>query len=473
MRTPFVVLILVAACGSVDGAAVPDAGELGPPPDAERTIGQALSCGTPASAGGLAPGTDLLRVDLDLAVFPEARCNDGTAGIFFFRPAASVAGEARWVIQLQGGGGCGTPETCAQRWCSVGTNFGMTQMSSTLAPAGGTRADGILSRNPLHANPLADANHVFIRYCSSDNWSGRSGPVQVQTTDPATGMAVQFKIGFQGQAILDAVIATIRYDGAAPPPYMVGDVAVALPDLDDAEEVVLAGASAGGGGVVNNADRIGDELRVHNPGLADYTAIIDSTFSPDRELLDWTTSTMCAAAGVCTWEDILAAGNTLYDSHGDASCDTWHAANDPARAYLCNDTDHSVRNHLVTPMLVRMGLTDQLIGGNTVASGVTVPGLGPMTLPLFAELVHDELAALAQLLVTAEEAAAIPVTPATYGPACPDHETLSTNVGVYGVTVEDAGVPYRMFDVFTAWKTGAAPTSALWEPGEPIDCVAP
>jgi hypothetical protein len=471
MRTlSILILILVAACGSVDGAEPPDAVVV---VDAERTIAQALSCGTPASAGGLPVGTDLLRVDLDLAVFPEARCNDGTAGVFFFRPAATAMGESRWVIQLQGGGGCGTPETCAQRWCSVGTNFGMTQMSSTLAPAGGTRADGILSRNPAHANPLADANHVFIRYCSSDQWAGRSGPVQVQTTDPATGLPVQFKIGFQGQAILDAVIATVRYDGAAPPPYMVGDVAVALPDLDDAVEVVFAGASAGGAGVINNADRVAAELRSHNPGLVDVTAIIDSIFSPNRDVLDWSTSTMCTAAGVCTWPDLLAANNTLYDSHGDASCDTWHAANDPATAYLCDDTDHAVRNHIATPMLVRMGLTDQLIGGNTVASGVTVPGVGPMTLPLFAELVHDELAALAQLPATAEEAASIVVAPATYGPACPDHETLSSNVGVYGVTVEEAGVPYRMFDLFTAWQTGAAPTAAIWEPGDPIDCVAP
>ena len=68
----------------------------------------------------------------------------------------------------------------------------------------------------------------------------------------------------------------------------------------------------------------------------------------------------------------------------------------------------------------------------------------------------------------AEETA--PVPPATYGPYCPDHETLSTNVGVFNVTVERLGVAYAMFDVFTNWRTGVAPRQVVFTPGGLIDC---
>src|SRR5690606_25252910 len=97
-------------------------------------IQDVLDCGTEASAGGLADGgTALQRVDLDPAIFPDAVCNDGTPGFFYFRPAGSEAARNRWVIQLQGGGSCANPSHCAKRWCSIDTAFGMTQMTATLS----------------------------------------------------------------------------------------------------------------------------------------------------------------------------------------------------------------------------------------------------------------------------------------------------------------------------------------------------
>lgn len=446
------------ACGGGDDAV--DVGpDAEPEPEEVPYIGEVLDCGTPASAGGLASGTELQRVDLDLAVFPDALCNDGTPGFFYFRPAATAAARDRWVIQLQGGGACGFGDTCAKRWCSVDTNFGMTQMTATLSPAGGIPGDGILQRGGAGAgSPLADSNHVFVRYCSSDGWAGTAGPVDVDAAHPMTGEPVRFRIAFGGAHILDAVLAMLRRDGAAPP----GE----LPDLDDADAVVFAGASAGGTGVTHNADRVRELLEAHNPDVP-FFAIIDSTFGPDRAALDWTATPHCTDLGLCSYEDVMRADTgALSGRQTDASCATWHADNAPETAWLCNDSDHIHRHHMTSPFLMRMGLTDSLIAGNYVEAGFAVPGRGAMTVELFAELVRADLLALPAS--DPEEPFARP--PAVYGPRCPDHETLSNNAGTFGTTVVADGEPRTMLEVAAAFVGGTSPTAAVWGPGDPVDC---
>jgi hypothetical protein len=439
------------------------------------SISQVLAdCGAPGEVPGLPAGTDLQRVDIDLTAFPDARCNDGSGATFFFRPSATLAGRARWVIQLQGGGGCRTPEACARRWCSVGTNFGMNQMTSTRLPAVGTPGRGVLYRGAQFTNPYDDANHVLLPYCSSDTHAGDTGELVIDAHHPVTNAPVQFSIAFQGQAVFDALITTLRRDGAAPPDYTLGGGATPLPDLDGAIEVVLAGASAGGGGVINNVDRLRDLLRTHstacNASCPLVRALIDSTFGPSNETLDWSTSTMCATIGACTWEDVLGAATSMYQTSGDTSCESWHAAFAPATAYLCDDTDHVVRNHVTTPFMVRQGLRDSLLSENAIESGVSVPGQGPMTLSLFVRLVRDQLAALAQITATAEEGAAISTIPAAFGPPCPDHETLSANPAVYNVQVQAAGVLHTMFDIYDNWISSALPRQAIHRPGDPVIC---
>lgn len=478
----FVPALLLAACGSVtnnplpDGAVAEDAA-----PDTTDavvvvpSIAEVLDCGEAASAGGLAAGTDLQRVDIDLAAFPDARCNDGTAGTFYFRPATTSQGASRWVIQLQGGGGCGSPDGCARRWCSVDTNFGMTQMSATLAPAGGIGADGILYRGAAHANPIADANQVFVRYCSSDGWAGSTGPLEVDAVHPVSAEPIRYRIDFRGRDILDAVIATLRQDGASVPAYTLGGGSVVLADLDTANNVLLAGASAGGAGAIQNVDRLATMLRATNTcGGVDcsleVTTLIDSIFGPRGDELDWSTSVPCTEEGSCTFEAVLAAARSTYPIAADESCLSWHATNAPGTAYLCNDAGHVIRNHVTTPMMVRMGIFDQLIGSNYIESGASIPGVGAMTAPRFGQLVHDQLVELSRLRALAEEGAAIPREPATFGPPCLDHETLSANPSVFDVTVTAMNAPRTMFDVFGAWRTGGAPTHAVWDQGDPVDC---
>lgn len=479
-------LLLLAACGSVtntlpDGGttddAVPDAGEGSDAAEEVPSIATVLDCGEAATAGGLRAGTDLQRVDLDLAAFPDARCNDGSAGTFYFRPAATAQGATRWVIQLQGGGSCASPDGCARRWCSVDTNYGMTQMSSALAPAAGIVGDGILLRDAM--NPLSDVNQVFIRYCSSDAWTGTTGPIDVDAVHPVSGDPIRYRIDFHGRDILDAVLATLRRDGASVPAYTLGGGSIELADLDTASAVLFAGASAGGAGAIQNADHVNAILRGTNTCAGvdcslEVSTLIDSIFGPRADALDWSTSVPCTEEGACTYEAVLATARSMYPIAADESCMSWHATNAPSTAYLCNDAGHVIRNHVTTPMMVRMGLLDQNIGANYVEIGASIPGVGAMTPMRFGQLVHDQLVDLAQLRTLAEEGASIPREPATFGPPCPDHETLSANESVFDVTVTAAGgAPRTMLDIFGIWRAGGSPIHAVWDQGDPIDCGTP
>ncbi len=66
-------------------------------------ISDVLTCGRTGIADRLAPGVQMQRADIDLGVFPDALCNDGTAAVIYFRPFLGPANRSRWVIQLQGG----------------------------------------------------------------------------------------------------------------------------------------------------------------------------------------------------------------------------------------------------------------------------------------------------------------------------------------------------------------------------------
>ena len=74
------------------------------------------------------PGIPLLRRTIDLGVYPDARCNDGSAAVMYIRPANAAYGgnpivnvSRKWVIFLDGGGGCRDADECLlTRWCSGG-----------------------------------------------------------------------------------------------------------------------------------------------------------------------------------------------------------------------------------------------------------------------------------------------------------------------------------------------------------------
>ncbi len=189
--------------GTVDG---PVADAAPPAPMIDEAFG---SCTNPGPAGGLAGGDQLMRLDVDTGTFPNAVCNDGTPAVYYVRRATNPAHVDKWVLQLQGGGACSSPELCAQRWCSVSTNFGARKMSSSFAPERGINGRGVLANQA--DNPFNGWNHVFVYYCSSDSWSGTKGETTIEATHPVTGgAATSYRMHFNGAHIVESVVRTLR-----------------------------------------------------------------------------------------------------------------------------------------------------------------------------------------------------------------------------------------------------------------------
>ncbi|TNF27416.1 MAG: hypothetical protein EP329_19460 [Deltaproteobacteria bacterium] len=467
-------------------------------PPAEANIEAALDCGTPNRVFGQSAAGELQLHEMDTAAFPNALCNDGTPAVLYFRPYQGEANRNRWAITLRGGGGCGGAASCAARWCSCRTAARCPNATSTTnftadnMSGGGRRGQagkGLHLRDDGVDNPLAGYNHVQLIYCSSDSWAGRVRGLTFTTDHPITGEEVSYTLNFLGAEILDADLAVLRQDGAPGLVYTVAGASVALPDLDDAVEVVVAGDSAGGAGVIHNLDHIAATLRTHHTGCdggascpPEVVGVIDAVVGPAMERLDFTRSAG-AEAGIDSFQkyvDLAAAAPANQGGRVDESCRAWHMAHAPETVSACLDISHVVRNHLTTPFFVRMALLDNLIAGNYEESGVEDPELGPFVrnangVPVvFGVVLQRELATFPELPDTAEEGDAITVAPGVFAPACSNHDTIHENTEVYGVTIAPEGAgPYLLFDVFRNWRTGGAPSAVLTQDAQRNDTVCP
>lgn len=111
---------------------------------------------------------------------------------------------------------------------------------------------GILSSDQNENPYYFDANHVFIPYCSSDNWSG----------DAAAKSNTEFN--FQGARIIRNVINDLLDRG-----------------MTNGKVLLLTGSSAGAGGVIVNLDSVADYLHslgssIQVRGVADSGWFLDN-----------------------------------------------------------------------------------------------------------------------------------------------------------------------------------------------------
>ena len=115
---------------------------------------------------------------------------------------------------------------------------------------------GILSADPNENPHFADANHVYVPYCSSDSWSG---------TQKGSNEFGQQSYSFMGS-------------------YIVREVIKELADYNQllfGEELYLSGSSAGGTGVLVNVDAIASILsdsksKIHVRGIIDSGWFLDN-----------------------------------------------------------------------------------------------------------------------------------------------------------------------------------------------------
>lgn len=269
---------------------------LGTPGDANWTAacGAGATTPSPASTGFIdcaatpwVPQASCLhRVDIDTTsagADPLATCSDGTPGVFYGR-AGTGADADRWVIHLQGGGGCEDEGSCQQRWCGQQGTYDAAQMSNDWD------ADGVIDR-PLDmwqggisidvpSNDFATWNHVYLPYCSSDAWLGRA-------TDVDFNGSSAFTVDARGHKIVQTVRRMLRKRGFGAG-WTFSD-GTTLPDLDQATDVILSGSSAGGLGAVQSADWFAAPLSARTGVVVD--AAMDPTVSAvlDHDL--WVTNT--------------------------------------------------------------------------------------------------------------------------------------------------------------------------------------
>jgi hypothetical protein len=428
------------------------------------------------SGSNIQAGTDLLRHRIDQVTYPQAKCNDESAGTFYFRPFSGEANRNRWVIQLLGGGSCTDPKRCQQRWRGVDPLlpvFDADNMSTANLPLAAADVSGILDRDEFRPlNPLANWNHVLVHYCSSGHWSGTSGGT-VQAYIPGVWVPYpnrEIRLPFLGRRIFEATVDTLRgCDDGVPLAFVDPADPISLPtlmpDLDDAQAVVLAGASGGGHGVTNNLDHLNSLLHTRartceSRNVASDLRIgglIDSSFMPALEHLDLESSAFCLEIVPrpvpCTFaevmnHDVQSGGRRMWGSRADLSCLAWHPLSTVSQ---CADEMHILTHHVTRPFFVSMGLRDSLISRVYIlpppdGAGVCVPVSGgathQMTDQEFAHLVRRQANRLARIQDLAEEGASMLSVPGAFVPNCTNHDILREKAvylnRVGGVTLFDA-----------------------------------
>lgn len=266
------------------------------------------------------PPDVLMRRSIRNAAARGAVCNDGSAPSYYVRRGVGC-GASRWVLFFEGGGACYPPD-CPDR--------GQRLLSSNDDPATMEANRGLLSTRPAENPDFFTANQVFFSYCSSDAYSGDK-----------SGSGLPGDYHFRGSRIVQAVIEDLVNPEVTP-----------APNLAQATELLLAGGSAGGAGVLFNLDRLGAAF----PGKR-VRGFTDAGWRVDTLQYDPALGTTVEAAAISA---------EFWNSVADASC----SAAEPEQPGRCG-VGQTLYPYLSTPLFVhqdqydpvpleKMGLTEPL-----------------------------------------------------------------------------------------------------------------
>ncbi len=252
---------------------------------------------------------------------PLAVCNDGSTPIFFYRRGTGD-GVNKWVVWFKGGFNCSDEATCKARTRDLtGSGFWLRRdLSSGLDED--NRADGIFSNQRANNPDFYNWNHVYMVYCSSDNWTG------TRSASPET-----FGFHFRGHDIVNAIMDALQ------DPDIVG-----VPNLAQATHILFAGSSAGGVGLRANIDRLAKQFN-----RADVRAVGDAGIGASVDA--------SRAALIAT---MLKTEYDLWRPVLDESC----VATNQAQPWTCTSGAFLIQNnHLSTPLFNRMDQIDPVILG--------------------------------------------------------------------------------------------------------------
>lgn len=240
-----------------------------------------------------------------------AKCLDGSAPGYYYKPAASDASQTKWKFHFRGGGWCSDAASCYSR---------VTQMtgSSLYFPSNPydnseTAVFGMLDDNAT--NPFGDWNAVWVHYCDGSSWvSSKTDPVTY--TPPNASKPVN--LWLRGYNNMEALMYQLEQQAQF---------------LSTATEVIVAGTSAGGMTTALFAPYIKSRLsKANDPfvvGLIDagwwWDAVSISGFHAFAKNFE-------GAVNSSFWNATTAGANTLP-----SSCTAVIA--DPAEQWKCMLTD--------------------------------------------------------------------------------------------------------------------------------------
>ena len=371
--------------------------------------------GSPAAGPGPGPGpapgvipADFVKQTIDLSVYPDAVCNDGSPAIFYIQRglgAAAAANADKTVIGLQGGGYCLSDAECSTRPADLTSSTGYANV---------TAAEGLLSGDAGNAS-FRSWNRVRVPYCSSDFFSGDTGP---------TGGTTNFR--FRGSKIVTAVVQTLKNR------YGIGKAG---------DTVILAGGSAGAVGAFINANRV----RAALPGASVLT-LIDAGIYPDVP------PPVPGTAPRESVRDLGAIGLSYWNGQVDADCIAANAAN-PGLCYLFEHAQATLK----TPFFVAQNAKDAV----SIVNVGLLEGASSLENPTVANWVDTTyLPAIADILRGLGLSAGQGVFAVCESP---DVHTLSSDAALWTEPVADVG-GLSLEDAVVSWAAGGGTATRALTP---------
>merc|ERR1712013_257235 len=354
---------------------------------------------TEASSGSTGPDTTLYRGDL--SSYPLALCNDGTTATYYYSGDIQTSGKL--LLYMQGGGACGSVEECARRCNNQESAFRCTTSNNQTIDESYTFWSSDQDKNP----PFHDFAKVFMHYCSSDAWQGS------RDAGEETG-----GYHFHGKDIVNAIL---------------DDLIATKINIDQMEQVVLLGTSAGAMGVQGVCDSVADTFKAENNDI-DARCIADSgdlvpTIGQD-----------------CNTEEQVAAGLEFYGAELDPSC---------TGSLLECKLFSSSYQFINTPLMVVHDYIDPVVTG-PCAPEVNVENQGYWSQWM------QQVYQLSMQFIQDKPANGL------FVPRCFFHVLAKNDKAWSGIEVPVVGSDDTVLlkDIINNWLTGAGPYQAIDNPSE-------
>lgn len=167
--------------------------------------------------------------------------SDGTPGGYYIA-TGSGTGVNQWLVYLEGSMFCWSATSCTERYDDHQYWMSSSSWAPEMAQGGIFATDG--------TSPWGVANRVYVKYCSSDLWSGNVG-----------ASASTFNYSFRGSRIVAAVITDLLTNQG----------------LAAGDSLLFGGCSAGAIGAMNNLDAVAAQLPpgIGFKGLLDAAALMN------------------------------------------------------------------------------------------------------------------------------------------------------------------------------------------------------